>query len=131
MDDLVTKTWRYGGLAVLLCVWSACRAGTDERRGIVSTAAMVGTATVVLECAQLLLPPRIPAITDVLLATLATAGGVTAYRIAAAYFLDERRTWGRSGQPVIFNVEFGPSEPAPAERVPPPAARPGSPSRAE
>ena len=85
---------------------------------VFKTAAVVGSTVAILECAQIALPSRVVALTEVILATVGAGGGVVAFRLVRAYLVSERST---VQDRVLFNVELGESQSAPSEQ---PSRRP-------
>ena len=86
---------------------------------------MVASAVAALEVVQILLPSRIPALTDVIIALIGTGCGVIVYRVAQAFVSGEIVAQPVATEEVIYNVEFGTEFPAPKEKVPtkPPAPK--------
>jgi VanZ family protein len=117
-EDMLAKLIRFALLGVAISVWRATP--SDPRRARPwATGFVVASATAVLELLQVLLPSRIPAVTDVLLAMFGTAAGVQMYRVAMAYHNDViRRRTTKPAEPVRYDVELGPPEEGPTETVP-------------
>lgn len=113
-DDLMHKLLRFALLGGLI---SLCRLTRPDatptkawRPGL-----HVAAAIAVLELGQLLLPSRIPGLTDVLIAGVGTAGGVHVHRLAFAYYAEVRtRRPDRTVNRIRYDVELGP----PGEGVP-------------
>ncbi len=118
LDDLFSKAGRYFILAVGICLWRRYRRSPRVHQGITATAASVAIIVAAMESMQILIPARNPAVTDVLLAAFATAGGIIAFRIATVYLGLVAEDRADTSERVIFNVEFDPASPAPHERVP-------------
>jgi len=118
VDDFVHKALQWSALAVAYCLYRRHRGTSDHRQPILITAAAAIAFSAILECAQLLLPARSPAITDVLVAPVAVATSVCAYRLAAAGFIAIGLIRPLEAERIIYNVELGPPSEGPRERVP-------------
>ena len=118
VEDVLAKLIRFALLGVAIAVWRSTP--PDPRRARPwATGLVVAAATAVLELLQVLLPSRIPAVTDVLLAMFGTAAGVQMCRVAMAYHGDViRRRVTKPVEPVRYDVELGPPEEGPTEPLP-------------
>ncbi len=123
--DLLHKTMRFVVLGIAISVLRAAPPGPRPARPWRAGFA-VAAAVAALEFLQLLLPSRVPAVTDVVIGLLGTAAGVQTYRLAAAYYHDVVSVPHRKVTTIRYDIELGPTEEGPEERVPvPPARRPG------
>lgn len=126
VDDLVHKTMRWAALAMIYCLYRRHRGLADERQPVVRTAAMAACLAAGLEAAQLLLPARNPAITDVLVAAVASGAAVMLYRLAAAGATIVGLVRPVEDERIIYNVEFGAIEAGPREKTGQPPVAPGA-----
>jgi VanZ family protein len=117
-DDCLRKCVRFAILGLAITLFRAASAEPRSARPW-RTGLVVAAWIVLLEGVQLLLPSRVPSVTDVLIALFATAAGVQAYRLAMAYYRDVTRPRQRREVTRIrYDVELGPPEGGPPERVP-------------
>ena len=112
IDDLINKFSRYIFLGWLLCLYRQSVNNHRFRHSALGTAVAVGFFVSILELAQILLPTRLPAVTDVIIAVIGSFCGVVAFKISwSIYTAAVDYKPAIAGNP-IFNVEFGEIEPA-------------------
>ncbi len=129
IDDLITKFCRYGCLGIVLCLWRKTHGVSDDKQEYLVASTLIAGAVAALEGIQILLPSRVPALTDVLIAFVGTSSGIVSFRILRAFVggdairvsIEERISL--EPEQVVYNVEFGSDFPAPIEQspTPPPA----------
>ncbi len=124
MADLLGKLIRFGVLGIAITLYRATSANPRATRPLVC-GLLVAFAMAVTECVQLLLPSRVPSITDVLLAGAGAAAGVQACRLALAVREEIVARHGIPAEPVaiLYNVELGVPEEGPPEPSPAPRRR--------
>ncbi|UCG16544.1 MAG: VanZ family protein [Phycisphaerales bacterium] len=117
-EDLLSKFAHFALLGIAVALWRTTPPDARPARPW-ATGLVVAAGVALLESFQLLLPSRIPAVTDVLLGLSGTAFGVQAYRMVIAYhhMVSVHRRLERIAA-VRFDVEFGPPEAGPPEAVP-------------
>jgi len=120
--DLVHKSFRFAAIGTLLALHLLTSGGRLTWKRRTAAAGALAVSAAVLEAAQLLLPGRVPAVTDVLIAWFATIGGIFAGEFFWEYL--NRRDAALQAvddQSVLLNIEIPPvSADAPKERVPEP-----------
>lgn len=120
MDDLLGKLGLFtaiGGLAA----WRRWMTGNDfESRDTIRLIVVAVAGLAALECVQILLPSRMPSVTDLFIAAAGIPLGVGMFRhVMTTYQAILSRGQADVGQ-VIYNVEFDAAGPAPVEHVPMP-----------
>ncbi len=124
MADLLGKLIRFGFLGIAITLYRAASADPRVTRPFIC-GLLVALAVALTECIQLLLPSRVPSVTDVLLAGAGTAAGVQACRLALAVRAEVLAHRGIPAEPVsvLYNVELGAPEEGPPEPAPAPRRR--------
>ncbi len=110
IDDLINKFSRYLFLGWLLCLYRQSTTTQRFRHSAVGTAFAVGLFVTVLELVQILLPTRLPAVTDVIIAVVGSFCGVVAFKISWSMYVSSVNWKSSVYQEPIFNVELGEPE---------------------
>ena len=120
VDDLVRKLLRFVVLGALVAGSRSLQGASAGTSRPWRTGAGVALAVAAMEGLQLLLPSRIPGVTDVLLAWFGAGAGVYAYQLGRLWWLETRPVPAAARLRIDYRVELGEpdDELAPRERVP-------------
>jgi len=120
VDDLVRKVLRFAVLGALLATAGSLKGTLTGKTSTWRIGACVALAVAVLEVLQILLPPRVPGVTDVLLAWFGATAGAHLGCLGRIWWQETQPVSAEAGVRIDYRVELGEpdDEAAPRERVP-------------
>lgn len=118
MDDLLSKLGMFAAIGAAAAWRRWLMAAAFDRGYTVRLALVVVAGMAVLESVQILLPSRMPSVTDLLIAAAGVPIGVGVFRYVMTTYEAVMSRGQTEFDRVIYNVEFDAAQPAPVEQVP-------------